>query len=66
MGFEKRVLEVVESVTDTPAAFFEGTLFLETVDSEISVRVFDALWEQITPRIAFGKVNEFETSYDFL
>jgi hypothetical protein len=66
MGFEKRVLKVVKTVTDTPAEFYNGTLFLETVDSDISVRVFDALFEQITPAIAFGKVNEFETSYDFL
>jgi hypothetical protein len=66
MGFEKQVLKVVASVTDTPASFYNGTLFLETVNSDISVRVFDALWEQITPAIAFGKVGDRETSYDFL
>ena len=66
MGFEKRVLEVVRSVTDTGAYFFNGTLFLETEDSEIAVRVFDALREKITAAIAFGRVGQSETSYDFL
>ena len=65
MGFEKKVLEVVESVTDVHAYFFNGTLFLETTDSKVAVDVFDALWEKVTAAIAFGKCGE-ETSYDFL
>lgn len=65
MGFEQRVLNVVESVTDTPAYFFNGTLFLETTDSAIAVDVFNAIWEKITAAVAFGKVGN-ETSYDFL
>lgn len=65
MGFEKRVLSVVEAVTDTPAYFYEGTLFLETEDSATAVSVFNALREQVTAAIAFGRVGG-ETSYDFL
>lgn len=65
MGFEKRVLSVVETVTDTPAYFYEGTLFLETADSKTAVAVFNALHEQVTAAISFGKVGN-ETSYDFL
>lgn len=66
MGFEKRVLSVVKTVTDTGAYFFNGTLFLETEDSETVVRVFDALREQVTAAIAFGRAGQSETSYDFL
>lgn len=66
MGFEKRVLEVVDSVTDVSAYFFNGTLFLETEDSETAVRVFDALRERVTAALAFGRAGQGETSYDFL
>jgi hypothetical protein len=62
---ETKVLEVVKSVTDTPAYFFNGTLFLKTADSEIAVNVFNAIWEQVTAAIAFVKVGN-ETAYDFL
>jgi hypothetical protein len=62
---EAKVLKVVKSVTDTNAYFYNGTLFLETVDSNIAVRVFNAIWENITAAVAFGKVGK-ETSYDFL
>ncbi len=62
---EAKVLEVVKSVTDTPAYFFNGTLFLETIDSDIAVKVFNAIWSQVTAALAFGKVGN-ETSYDFL
>lgn len=63
---EQKVLEVVKSVTDTSAYFFNGTLFLETEDSKIAVDVFNALWEQVTAAIAFGRCGQSETSYDFL
>ena len=63
---EQKVLEVVKSVTDKGAYFFNGTLFLETEDSKIAVDVFDALYEQVTAAIAFGKCGQSETSYDFL
>ena len=66
MTFEKRVLEVVASVTDIGAYFFNGTLFLETEDSVISVRVFDALHSQVSTAISFGRCGQSETSYDFL
>lgn len=62
---EAKVLNVVKSVTDTPAYFFNGTLFLKTADSEIAVNVFNAIWEQVTAAIAFVKVGN-ETAYDFL
>lgn len=66
MGFEKKVLNAVAEVTDTPAYFYEGTLFLETTDSVIATRVFNALREWVTEAVAFGKVGVTETSYDFL
>jgi hypothetical protein len=66
MAFEKRVLGVVRSVTDTGAYFFNGTLFLETEDSETAVRVFNALREHVTAAISFGRAGQSETSYDFL
>ena len=63
---EAKVLEVVQSVTDTDAYFFNGTLFLETGDSKIATDVFNALWEKVTAAIAFGKIDDSETYYDFL
>ncbi len=66
MSFEKRVLNVVSQVTSTAAYFFNGTLFLKSEDSAEAVRVFNALYEQITPAIAFGKAGQSETYYDFL
>lgn len=62
---EAQVLEVVKSVTSTSAYFFNGTLFLETVDSSIAVDVFNALYEQSDRALSFGKANESETFYDF-
>jgi hypothetical protein len=66
MGFEKRVLSVVESVTDVRAYFFNGTMFLETEDSKIATDVFFALTEQVTAAISYGLCGQSETSYDFL
>ena len=66
MGFEKRVLSVVAEVTDVPAAFYNGTLFLSTQDSKVATDVFNALYDRITAAISFGKCGRFETSYDFL
>lgn len=63
--FEAKVLDVVKSVTAVEAYFFAGTMFLKTADSKTAVEVFDALYDKITPAIAFGKVGN-ETSYDFL
>jgi hypothetical protein len=65
MSFENRVLAVVSEVTSTPAYFFNGTLFLETVDSKIATDVFFYLTEKVTAAMSFGKVGS-ETSYDFL
>ena len=62
---QSKVLEVVKSVTETNAYFFNGTLFLETHNSEIAVDVFNAIYEQVTAALAFGKCGT-ETSYDFL
>lgn len=62
---EVKALEVVKSITATPAYFFNGTLFLETVDSAIATDVFFKLCDEVTPAISFGKVGT-ETSYDFL
>ena len=63
--FESKVLSVVAEVTDTPAYFYNGTLFLETIDSKIATEVFDLLWEKVTAALSFGKCGT-ETSYDFL
>ena len=65
LDFEDKVLNVVKTVTDTNAYFFNGTLFLETVDSKIATEVFDALWERVTAALSYGKCGS-ETSYDFL
>lgn len=63
---EAKVLEVVKSITDVGAYFFNGTMFLETEDSKIATDVFFALTEQVTPAISYGKCGQYETSYDFL
>ena len=65
---ESKVLEVVKSVTgdEHVAYFFNGTLFLETVDSKIATDVFFALCDQVTSALSFGKCGQSETSYDFL
>ena len=65
MGFEKRVLNVVSEVTDTPAYFYNGTLFLETTNSKVATDVFFKLCDVVTAALAFGKCGD-ETSYDFL
>ena len=44
MSFENRVLAVVESVTNVPATFTNGTLFLNTIDSKTAVKVFNAIF----------------------
>lgn len=62
---ESKVLEVVKSVTETNAYFFNGTLFLETADSKVAVEVFNAIWEKVTAAVAFVKAGD-ETMYDFL
>jgi hypothetical protein len=65
MSFENRVLAVVSEVTDVNAYFYNGTLFVETVDSAIAVDVFNAIWEKITAAISFVKSGN-ETAYDFM
>jgi hypothetical protein len=65
-NFEARVLDVVKSVTNVRAYFFNGTMFLETEDSKIATNVFFELCDKVTPAIAFGKAGQSETSYDFL
>ena len=63
---EAKVLEVVKSVTDIHAYFFNGTLFLETEDSKVAVEVFNAIWEKVTAAVFFGKAGQSETFYDFI
>ena len=63
---EAKVLEVVKSVTNTRAYFFNGTMFLETEDSKIATKVFNELCEKITAAVCFGKAGQSETSYDFI
>ena len=63
---ETKVLEVVKSITDTSAYFFNGTLFLETEDSKIATDVFFALCDRVTSALSFGKCGQSETSYDFI
>ena len=62
---EAAVLEVVKTVTSAKAYFFEGTLFVETTDSAIAVKIYNQLAANISAALAFQKVGE-ETAYDFL
>jgi len=67
MNFEDRCIAIVESVTAIRAYFFQGTMFLETEDSEIATKVYNA--QEInnqTCGIFFGKCGQSETSYDFV
>jgi hypothetical protein len=66
MAFESRVLSVVESVTDVRAYFFQGTMFLESEDSALAVKVLKALESDLTCGIVFGKAGQSETYYDFV
>lgn len=67
MNFEDRQLAIVKSVTSTRAYFFQGTMFLETEDSEIATKVYNALAiNNQSIAIAFGKCGQSETSYDFI
>lgn len=63
---EADVLSVVAEMTQVEAYFFEGSLFLKTHDSKIATEVFDELYERITPALAYGKVGNGETVYDFI
>lgn len=66
MNFEDRCLAIVKSVTDIPAYFFQGTMFLKTVDSVVATEVYRMLSvNNQTCGIAFGKCGN-ETSYDFI
>ena len=67
MNFEDRCIAIVKSVTDKRAYFFQGTMFLETEDSEIATKVYNALAvNNQTCGIMFGKCGGGETSYDFV
>lgn len=63
---ETKVLNVVKSITDIRAYFFNGTLFLETLDSSIATDVFFKLCDEVTSAISYGKCGDSNTSYDFL
>jgi hypothetical protein len=65
MSFENRVLAVVESVTNVPATFTNGTLFLNTIDSKTAVKVFNAIYTEVTTGIMMGTMCS-ETYYDFV
>jgi hypothetical protein len=67
MNFEDRCIAIVESVTAIRAYFFQGTMFLETEDSEVATKVYNALAiNNQTCGIIFGKCGQSETSYDFV
>ena len=67
MNFEERQLAITASVTPTRAYFFQGTMFLETEDSEIATKVFNALAiNNQSLGIIYGKCGQSETSYDFV
>jgi hypothetical protein len=67
MNFEQRQLSIAKSVTDKRAYFFQGTMFLETEDSEIATKVYNALSiNNQSIGIIFGKCGQSETSYDFV
>ena len=64
--FETEVLACVKNVTDVPAYFFNGTMFLETGNSDVALNVYNYLYENVTKGLIFGKVGQYETSYDFI
>ena len=66
MTFEQRVRQLVSFVTTVRAYFFQGTLFLETEDSEVATRVYSTLHANINYGIIYGKCGQSETSYDFV
>lgn len=67
MNFEDRCLAIVADVTTKRAYFFQGTMFLETEDSEIATKVYNALSiNNQSIGIIFGKCGQSETSYDFV
>lgn len=67
MNFEQRQLSIAKSVTDKRVYFFQGTMFLETEDSEIATKVYNALTvNNQSMGIIFGKCGQSETSYDFV
>jgi hypothetical protein len=67
MNFEDRCLAIVKSVTDIPADFYRGTMFLETEDSEIATKVYNALAiNNQSIGIIYGRCATGETSYDFV
>jgi hypothetical protein len=67
MNFEDRCIAIVKSVTDKRAYFFQGTMFLETEDSVIATKVYNALAiNNQSCGIIFGLCGQSETSYDFV
>lgn len=67
MHFEQRQLAIVASVTSIRAYFFQGTMFLETEDSEIATKVYSALAiNNQSCGVIYGKCSQSETSYDFV
>lgn len=67
MNFEDRCLAITADVTPIRAYFFQGTMFLETEDSSIATKVYNALAiNNQTVGISYGKCGQSETSYDFI
>lgn len=67
LNFEDRCLAITADVTTKRAYFFNGTMFLETEDSEIATKVYNALAiNNQSIGIIFGKCGQSETSYDFV
>jgi hypothetical protein len=67
MSFEERCLAIVKSVTSKHAYFFQGTMFLETEDTDIATRVHNALSiNNQSMGIQYGLAGQSETFYDFI
>lgn len=65
MGFEKRVLEVVESTLgEKVAAFFYGTMFVDCTVAE-AVKLETALLKELRCGIILSRVGN-ESSFDFV
>lgn len=65
MGFEKRVLEVVEDVVgDSVAGFYNGCLFVECSIPE-AVKLETALLKTVNAGIIMTRIGN-ETAYDFV
>ena len=67
MTFEERILAITASVTDIPAQFEKGVMYLQTQNSSVAAAVYNALCvNNQTVGIIFGKIDAESTFYEFV